>query len=277
MDLCPNILVVDDDPSVRFYLEQALTRVGYRVAAVGSGEAALELIASQEFDLALLDLQLGGIGGMEVLAKLRQRSPETAVIVLTAHASLETAVEALRQGARDYLFKPCKTARLRESVRAALVKRQREVQQRDLLAQLEQTLTNSLAVIQATVQEELVPTAIPASRSAGEQTRFIEWQGLILDTERHMFTLDDQLLELSPTEFSMLVYLIGEAPRVVSAQELVREVQGYESERWEARDVVRYHVYRIRRKVKEATGCTGLIRTVRGVGYAMGDTFQPSR
>ena len=275
-NLPASILVVDDDSSVRFYLEQALTRAGYQVVVVESGEAALEHIVSREFDLALLDLWLGGISGMDVLAELRQRYPETAVIVLTAHASLETAVEALRQGAHDYLFKPCKTARLRESVRAALLKRQRDVQQRELLAQLEQTLTNSLAVIQATAQEERTPTATAPPQPTDEQARFIERQGLILDTQRHVFTLDGHLLELSPTEFSMLVYLTVEAPRVVSAQELVREVQGYESERWEARDVVRYHIYRIRRKVREATGRTGFIRTVRGVGYAMSDTSHPA-
>jgi DNA-binding response OmpR family regulator len=94
---------------------------------------------------------------------------------------------------------------------------------------------------------------------------------LIVDFMRHVMTLDGHLLELSPTEFDLLAYLASEAPRVISPQELVREVQGYESEAWEARDTVRYHVYRIRRKAKAATGRTDIIRTVRGVGYTMGE------
>jgi DNA-binding response OmpR family regulator len=118
------ILVVDDEPGIRFFLEDTLTRDGYQVTAVETGEAAVRAIAVQEFDLALVDLKLTGMGGMEVLAYLRQQSPDTAVILLTAHASLDTAVQALRQGAHDYLFKPCKTVELRESVRTGLLRRQ---------------------------------------------------------------------------------------------------------------------------------------------------------
>ena len=103
------ILVVDDESSIRLFLEETLTNDGHQVVSAVSGEEALVLIAEQSFDLALLDLNLTGIGGMEVLAALRRQSPDTVVIILTAHASLETAVEALRQGAHDYLFKPCKT------------------------------------------------------------------------------------------------------------------------------------------------------------------------
>ncbi|MBU0702680.1 MAG: helix-turn-helix domain-containing protein, partial [Chloroflexi bacterium] len=72
-----------------------------------------------------------------------------------------------------------------------------------------------------------------------------------------------------PTEFDLLAYLVSEAPRVVSPQELVREVQGYESEPWEARDTVRYHIYRIRQKMKVGTESKSVIRTVRGVGYTI--------
>jgi DNA-binding response OmpR family regulator len=88
---------------------------------------------------------------------------------------------------------------------------------------------------------------------------------------RHVITLDGHLLELSPTELDLMAYLVSEFPRVVSPQELVREVQGYECDLPEARDVVRYHIYRIRRKIKQATGQSGVIRTVRGVGYAISE------
>jgi len=265
------ILVVDAEVGVRFFVEVVLTRDGYKGVAVESGEAALECIATQEFDLALIDLMMKGIGGMEVLAALRRQSPDTAAIVLTAHASLETAVEALRQGAHDYLFKPCKTVELRESVRTGLLKRQRELRQRDLLGQLERSLTSSLEEIRATVVEQPVPPPPAIAEPAAGQVRFLERGGLIVDFMRHVITLDGHLLELSPTEFDLLAHLVSEAPRVISPQELVREVQGYESEPWEARDIVRYHVYRVRRKIKASTGRTDVIRTVRGVGYTIGE------
>ena len=103
------------------------------------------------------------------------------------------------------------------------------------------------------------------------EARFIKQGDLFVDLTRHVITLEDTLLELSPTEFKLLAYLASEAPRVISPQELVREVQGYESSPWEARDLARYHIYRIRQKVSQATGRDNLIRTVHGVGYTLNE------
>jgi DNA-binding response OmpR family regulator len=277
------ILVVDDELSIRLFLEETLTNDGHQVVAVESGERALELIDHQTFDLALLDLMLGGISGMEVLSALRQQSPDTVVIILTAHGSLETAVEALRQGAHDYLFKPCKTVQLRESIRQGLLKRQRELRQRGLLRQLEERLTRELEDIRATIdpdRTEKITTpgpAVPVSplptdpEPALIETRFLQQGDLIVDMSQHVITLDGHLLELSPTEFDVLAYLVSEAPRVISPQELVREVQGYTSEAWEARDTVRQHIYHIRQKLQKATGRTDIVRTVRGIGYTVSE------
>jgi len=272
MDQTATILVVDDEASIRFFLEALLVRDGHQVVTVESGEAALSHIESQEFDLVLIDLRLkGGVGGMEVLAAVCQRWPNTAAIMLTAYASLETAVEALRQGAHDYLFKPCKTVELRESVRRGLLKRQQQLQQRNLLLQLEQNQGNRAEDALTPIAERPSTPPVTAAGTPDKQGRFLWQGGLIIDFMRHVITLDGHLLELSPTEFDLLAYLASEAPRVVSSQELVREVQGYESELMEARDIMRYHIYRIRQKVKAAAGRANLIRTVRGVGYTIDD------
>ena len=290
MDIKAKILVVDDEEAIRFSLTETLTRDGHEIVTAAHGEEALDLIATDVFDLVLIDLKLPGIGGMEVLKGLREQTPETIAIVLTAYASLETAVEALRNGAHDYLFKPCKTVELRESIRRGLLNRQRELRQHTLLRQLEQHLSNSLADIRATIVEEpdvaassdidRQPTTIPQSNQGihpdllkpeTETGRFLQRAGLIVDFTRHVITLNNHLLELSPTEFNLLAYLISESPRVVPAQELVREVQGYESEQWEASETVRYHIYRLRQKIKATTQRTGIIRTVRGVGYTIED------
>ncbi len=258
------ILIVDDEPSVRFFLQEALARDGHDVVTVESGEAALEYSESQEFELALLDLKLKGMDGIEVLREMSRRSPDTAVIVLTGHASLETAVEALRQGAYDYLFKPCKTDQLRESVRLALIEHRRDVQQREVLTKLKRTL----------IDLEDVPPSVPESLSPSDgaddsEDRFLRQKGLTVDKVRHLITLDGHLLELSSTEFDILVYLIRKYPNVVSPEDLVREVQGYDSDPWEASNIIRSHIYRIRRKIESATGESDVIRTVRGVGYTL--------
>jgi DNA-binding response OmpR family regulator len=272
------ILVVDDEPGIRFSLKEMLEREGYDVVTADDGAAALERVAAEEFDLALIDLIMPEVGGMEVLAALREQSPDTVAIVLTAHASLETAVHALRQGAHDYLFKPCKTVELRESIRQGLAARQQKMRQNQLLQQLERNLALSLQGLRDTMngQPELPPSFPGASQVStdepvDEDGRFLEKGELIVDLMRHVITLSGELLELSPTEFNLLAFLVSEAPRVVSPQELVREVQGYESEQWEARETVRYHVYRIRQKIEQATGHTDVIRTVRGVGYTIAE------
>lgn len=265
------ILVLDDDPLIRKYVDKVLSHDGHHVTTAASGEEALKRIAKQEFDLALVDIKMPGMGGMQVLAALRQQAPDTSVIMLTAYASLETSVEALRQGAHDYLFKPCKTIQLRESVRAALLKRQQALRRRRLLLQLEQSMSQNLAEIRVAAAEQSAGSSPASPEHLAKDERFLQRGPLIVDSMRHVITLQGRLLELSPTEFDLLAYLISEAPRVVSPQELVREVQGYESEPWEARDTVRYHIYRIRQKIKAATGNKTIIRTVRGVGYTIGE------
>lgn len=278
------ILIVDDEASIRFVLEEMLERDGHAVTTVDSGAAALTHIARQEFDLALVDLKLEDLSGTEVLRALRQKSQDTVVIMLTGHGSLETAVDALRQGAHDYLFKPCKTVEIRESVRQGLLKRQRALQQRQVLHQLEQHLAQSLQNVRATIGGQIEPDAgapppLPRLTDAliappPEETeaRFLKHGDLIVDFMRHVITLEGHLLELSPTEFDLLAYLVSESPRVIAPQELIREVQGYESETWDASDTVRYHIYRLRQKIQAAAHRSGadIIKTVRGVGYTVG-------
>jgi DNA-binding response OmpR family regulator len=246
------ILVVDDEEGIRYFLERFLTREGFQVVTAASGEAALARLASTEFDVVLLDLKMKGIGGLDVLADLRRRWPATSVIILTAHASLESAVEALRRGAHDYLFKPCRTLDLRESIRAGLLKRREQLQLRQL----------------ATVPIAPEPPAGPIGTVPAD--RFLQHSGLIVDPVRHIVTLDGVLLELSPTEFDLLAYLVSEAPRVVAPQELIREVQGYASDAAEAAETIRSHMYHIRRKMQTTAG-RSVILTVRGVGYTLAD------
>ncbi len=256
------ILVVDDEEHIRTSMKELLTRDGYEVFVAESGEAALKLIDTHSFDLALIDLKLGGIGGIEVLTALRQKSPQTVAIVLTAYASLETAVAALRQGAHDYLFKPCKPAELRESIRRGLLGRQ-EQRRQELLQQIDQ-IASSLEDIRAALLSQ--PSGY---QSPGAQQRFLQRGRVIVDLVSHVVTVDGHLLDLSPTEFEILAHLVRRAPQVVSPQELIREVQGYESDQWEASEIIRQHIYRIRQRIKEATGRTDIVRTVRGVGYTL--------
>lgn len=265
-----NILVVDDEQHIRFFLERLLERDGYTVTAVPSGEAALAQIEVQEFDLVMLDVMMPGISGVEVLKVLHEKWPHTIAILLTAHASLDTAVSALRHSAHDYLFKPCDADTVRKSIREGLQKRQQILQQRTLFQQIEEQLLSSLSQVRAAAAGEVAENEASAKEPAVTPERFLHQGGLILDLSRHIFTIDGHLVELSPIEFRIVAYLLQHSPRVVSSQEIVKEVQGYESSVWEASEVVRAHIYRIRQKIKKAVGKSGdIIQTVRGVGYAI--------
>jgi len=115
-----NILVVDDEKSQREILEMILSGEGYDVTTAASGEAALKFAKDRRFDLALTDLKMTGMDGIELLSQLLAYDSSIIVILLTAHGSIESAKEALRRGAFDYLEKPYDKAALLETINRAL-------------------------------------------------------------------------------------------------------------------------------------------------------------
>jgi DNA-binding NtrC family response regulator len=117
------ILVVDDEYTTRSAVARALSLLGYKAHAAGSGSEALSELAACEYDLMLLDLRMPGMDGMEVLAQARQSYPDLLVIVLTAYATPAGAVEAMRAGAADYLLKPCSLEEIEAAISGALERR----------------------------------------------------------------------------------------------------------------------------------------------------------
>jgi len=114
------ILVVDDEHLIRWSLDQNLKKQGYEVVMAGTGEDALRMVCEQQPDLVLLDIQLPGISGIEVLEKIKEIDDDIIVIMLTAHSGLETAVNAMRLGAYDYISKPFNLDELTIIIRKAL-------------------------------------------------------------------------------------------------------------------------------------------------------------
>src|SRR3989304_4315618 len=116
----PHILVVDDEKLLRWSLEEGLRQEGYEVTSTETGEAALSILGESHIDLILLDIKLPGISGMEVLKKVKDLYQELPVIMLTGQGIVETAVEALKTGAYDYITKPFNLDELKLTVRKAL-------------------------------------------------------------------------------------------------------------------------------------------------------------
>jgi signal transduction histidine kinase len=118
------ILLVDDEEGVLVTMQAILEMEGYEVVVARRGEEALGLLRAQPFDLVLTDLRLDDLDGLAILAELRRRSPETPGIMLTGYASLDSAIQALREGAYDYLVKPCDVEELKAAVRRGVERRQ---------------------------------------------------------------------------------------------------------------------------------------------------------
>ncbi len=116
----PTILVVDDEKNIRLTLRESLKAFDAQVDTAVNGEEALDMAAQQAYDLVLLDLKMPGMDGMEVLRRLRELSPGTAVVLLTAHGTVETAVEAMKLGAVDFLQKPFAPKEIRDVVTRVL-------------------------------------------------------------------------------------------------------------------------------------------------------------
>jgi two-component system response regulator PilR (NtrC family) len=116
----PRILVVDDEKSMREFLEIMLAQEGYEVTLADSGETACQIVDKETYDLVITDIRMKDVDGIEVLKKTKNVSPETVVVLISAFATAETAVEAMKEGAYDYIPKPFKVREFKKIVKQAL-------------------------------------------------------------------------------------------------------------------------------------------------------------
>ncbi|MBD3169663.1 MAG: response regulator [candidate division Zixibacteria bacterium] len=122
------ILVVDDEVFVRDLLQEFLGKQGYDVSLAESGEAAIQHSADNDVDVALVDLKMPGIDGLETLKRMRDIDPNTPIIIMTGYPTIETSIKALRLGAYDYVIKPFKLNELKAAVEKALKERKLKVE-----------------------------------------------------------------------------------------------------------------------------------------------------
>ncbi len=249
------VLVVDDEEAARQSLAEILRLEGYQVKTAANGEAAVKAVDGEEFELILLDIKMPGMDGLEVLKVVSDVSAESQVILLTAHGSLETAIDALRFGAHDYLLKPATPKEILASVARAMDSHSEVDRKRRLLGQIE----SSVQQLKDAEGVEL-PTPIEGSVvSLGA--------GVKVDLERREIWQSDQKVTLTPSEGKLMRVLLENQGRVLSHRELVSLVQGYQTTDWEAPEILRPLVSRLRRKLASFDGGEKWIVNVRGTGY----------
>jgi DNA-binding response OmpR family regulator len=259
MNQDPRILLVDDEASIRLTLGALLERNGYDVTSAESGEQAVQLLEQQPFDLLLTDLKMPGIDGMQVVAAARQRQPDVAVIVLTGHGSLETAIEGLHQQIFDYLLKTSTPDEVIARVKAGLAARAQQQHQQQLLDVVGSAL-NELR-------------GEPHEHDSGRQSPLGERVFTIgmfqLDTWRQEATLAGRTLMLTPTEFRVLLCLAEHAGTMLSYAQLVRCAQGYTAGEIEASELIKPHIHHLRQKLEIDPSTPRYILNVRGKGYLL--------
>lgn len=268
------LLLVDGDGVSRYTMSKALQRVGYMVGEAASGEAALKQFAQGDFDLVLSEIDLPGMSGIDLLQAITSHSQDSIVILMAESLSVDTAVQALRYGARDLLIRPCSGEEIRDSVERGIATARSLRRRRRLLDTIERTvadLAREVALAAGEVDAENIGTA-PSLRVSGASAHrnVIRLGPLSLFPGKFQVAAGDNSVSLTPTEFDLLLYLAAHRGRVASCHELVREVRGYDTVEEEAREVIRPHVSNLRRKLK-GLGDFELIVNVRGVGYRVSE------
>jgi DNA-binding response OmpR family regulator len=258
----PRVLVVDDERTVRIGLEKLLRRSGYEVTTAESAEEAIEHLRRTEFDVAISDIRMNGMTGIDLLTHVQQLAPTTVVIIMTGYASVDTAVDALRLRAYDYLTKPFDNDHVRATLERAVTKRAQSMQRESAIAKLRATLS-------ALDQDgEVAPQATQA-RLAAPEGEIIERGGLRIDLRRRQVQREGQMVELTRTEFDLLACLARAPGEVLSCAELVRRLHGYEVEEYEARQVLRAHLSNLRHKLEPDPNEPHYVINLRGSGYTL--------
>jgi DNA-binding response OmpR family regulator len=221
------ILTIEDDPAIRRGLVDALTFAGYAPLEAGDGRLGLDMALHRTYDLLLLDLVLPGMGGLEILSRLRAVRPTQPVIILTARGEEAERVRGLKQGADDYVIKPFGV--------------------KELLARVEAVLRRS-----AERPTDVMTISLPAG---------------IADLARREVRHDDgSRADLSEKECDLLRYLAANSGRAIGRDELLSHVWRLEPQGISTR-TIDMHVARLREKLQDDQANPQVILTVRGKGY----------
>jgi DNA-binding response OmpR family regulator len=257
-----SILIVDDELNLRRSLSLILQRAGYVVTAASGAQEAFQYLLSGAFDLVFLDLKMPETNGLELLTEIRKLYPEMPVVILTAHATLESAIEAVRHGASDYLLKPIDPQKIITRAQEVLQRETRSRRRREIVGEM-QNLLLELGHIQLPDSEN----SLFLDTSRFGSTRVLQRGSFTLDLHARYLTLKDRVINLSPTAFDYLVTLMRHSPETVTYETLVIESQGFTTSIMEARDIARWYIHELRKAIEADTRNPVFIITVRGLGY----------
>lgn len=232
------ILIVDDEEIARMTLAKIVQLEGHDIKDAGSGEAAVELLRGEPFDVMILDLKMGGMGGMDVIRAVIDTLPDLSIIVLTAHSTIDSAIQAIRYRVHDYLLKPVSPDQVLASINTALEKKSGR---------------SGKKIAEPAGSPKIEP--LPGGAVLTWDKRQISWQ--------------DGSLSLTPTEARLMKILFERRNEMVSHSDLVYLIQGYTIDSEEAAKILRPVVSRLRQKLSCVPSWGDRIKNIRGSGYVL--------
>jgi len=259
------ILIVDDDNRLRLSLSLILQKEKYRVDTAANAEEALAQLGSNEYDLMFLDLNMPGMSGVDLLVEIHRDYPNISVLILTAYAALESAIQAVRLGARDYLIKPVEPEMILTRVAEILAEREQPARKNEIIGQMQ----NLLSELQKIDGEDMTPTKVLAALPPEDPARFLNKGDFELDLHARHVTLNGRYIPVTGIYFDYLSTLIRYAPKAVPHKTLVKEAQGYDMTTAEARDLTRWRIHELRKLIEADPRHPRHILTVRGRGYRL--------
>ena len=239
----PTVLIVEDEEAVAFTLREILAQEGYDVHDVNSTDAALAKLDEEKFDVALLDLRVGEDSGLTVLSRLRETSPHTVALILTGYGSLETAIEAMRNGAFDYLLKPCDVQELKAAITRGLDQRRAQMQsdgpddaaiaRAELEAALESAARARDAFLTVAGHELKTPLSsvigwaqyVQRQLARGEADEAVEKLDVVVDQARRLARLVEAFLEVVRIQHGAVPMVADEVDLRQIAERTTRDVR----------------------------------------------------
>ncbi|MFA1822590.1 response regulator transcription factor [Virgibacillus oceani] len=222
----PTILIVEDEKKLSRVLQLELQYENYQTEIADNGKDALRLIEEKDWDLVLLDIMIPELSGLEVLRRIRKTDDATPILLLTARDEVHDKVSGLDLGANDYITKPFQIEELLARIRVHL--------------------------------------RAPKVKQANGEVLFVG--DLKVDLNAHEVTLDGGAIDLTPREFDLLVYLLKNKNIVLSREQLIEEVWGFDY--FGDTNVVDVYIRYLRQKIDKDYE-RAYIQTVRGVGYTI--------
>ena len=256
------ILLVDDERHIRSALARALRLSHYTVDEAADGEQALEKLETASFDVMLLDLRMPGLYGVDVMRRAHRMCPELLIIILTGHATLESAMAAVKAEAVDYLLKPVSVHQVIDTIARVLHERSYHQRQQVLV----QTISRATDALRQTE-----PQRSGRPQVEGAWDHVVHRPPLLLDVRQQHVQVENREdncgADLTKNETAVLATLMRNGNAVFSCQQLMLDALGFASDANTARSTIRPIIFRLRQKIEVNPKRAEMLRTVRGGGY----------